>query len=132
MREDVVTDELEEEQHQVGELLLVLHGRRVAVKVVEQLALEHRRRRRRHLLRLLVVGREVVGVATDFGLASLEKLRDDKRPMLAGPHGGDGPLAEGVHVGLVVGGELQRLVASSIRDLSIEKTHQTCIKNLSV
>lgn len=85
MREDVVADELEEEQHQVGEFLFVLHRRRVAVKVVEQLTLEHRRRGRRQLLRLFVV-REVVGIAADYGLATLEQLGNDEGPVFAGPH----------------------------------------------
>ena len=118
MREDVVADQLEEEQHQVGKLLLVLHRRRIAVQVVEQLRLEHRRRRRRQLLGLLVVGREIVGIAANFGLPTLEKLRDDEGAVLAGSHGRDGPLAQRVYDGLVVGGKLQQIMATSIGDLA--------------
>jgi hypothetical protein len=116
VREDVVTDQLEKQQDEIRELLLVLHRRRVAIEVVEQLALKNGRGR--DLLRVFVVGRKVVGVSADFRLPTLEKLGDDERAMLAGSHRRDGPLAQSVDDGFVVGGQFKRVVAATVRNLN--------------
>ena len=41
--------------------------------------------------------------------------------MIAGPHGGDGPLAQGVNDGLVIGGKLARIMTTACGNLKIVK-----------
>lgn len=122
-----MTDELEKEENQVRKFSLLVHHRRVPVQVMEELTLKYGRRR--DLVRLFVVGGEVIGVIADFRLPAFEKLCYDERTMLARSHRSDGPFAKGVHDGLVVGSKLERVVTAAARDL---KASLSCWRKINV